>query len=196
MTADPLDRRTKRTRQAIKSAFVKLILEKGYDSITILDIANQADYNRGTFYNHFVGKEELLAAIHDEFLQGMADALLEPYQGMERVEATQILPSALQLFEHIEERKEEFQALLSVDRSIVLELYDLLRESMRNDMHITMEETDPPVDYEFMLSYRMSATVGVIMYWAETRFRYTAAYMAEQLLMQVNTRMDYIEFKR
>ncbi|WP_028552794.1 TetR/AcrR family transcriptional regulator [Paenibacillus sp. UNC451MF] len=193
---DQLDRRTKRTRHAIKSAFIKLILEKGYDSTTILDIANQADYNRGTFYNHFVGKEELLKAIHDEFLQGLAEALLEPYEGMKRVEATNIFPSTLQLFEHIEKNKEEFMALLSVDKGIALEIYDLLRESMRKDMHIEMESSDPPIDYEIMLSYRMSATVGVIMYWAETNFKYSAGYMAEQLLMQVNTRMDYIEFKR
>ncbi|WP_282942310.1 TetR/AcrR family transcriptional regulator [Paenibacillus sp. RC67] len=196
MTENQLDRRRKRTRQAIKNAFVKLIVEKGYDSITILDIANQADYNRGTFYNHFMGKEELLEAIHDEFLQGLADTLLEPYEGLKRVDATKIFPSAFQLFEHIETRKEEFQALLSINRGVVLELYDLLRESMRKDMHIEMEQSDPPVDYEIMLSYRMSATVGVIMYWAETNFKYSAAYMAEQLLMQVNTRMDYIEFKR
>ncbi|GAA4848720.1 TetR/AcrR family transcriptional regulator [Paenibacillus vulneris] len=195
MTEVQIDRRAKRTRQAIKSAFVKLILDKGYESVTILDIANQADYNRGTFYNHFIGKEELLQAIHDEFLQGMSEALLEPYKGLKRVDATQIMPSALQLFEHIEQHKDEFKALLTVNRAMVLELYDLLRESMRKDMHIEMEESDTPIDYEIMLSYRMAATIGVIMYWAETNFKYSAEYMAEQLLLQVNMRMDYIEFK-
>ncbi len=194
-TEDRLDRRKRRTRQALKSAFVSLVLEKGYEAVSIQDVADRADYNRGTFYNHFAGKEELLREIHDEFLRGFAAVLLEPYRGMEGVDARRIYPSALLLFEHIEKRKDEFRALLMADRRLGFEMVDALRESMRRDMHIEMEETEPPIDYEIMLSYRMSATVGVIMYWAETNFKYSASYMAEQLLLQVNSRLRYIEFK-
>lgn len=190
------DRRKRRTRRAIKAAFVTLVLEKGYELVTIMDIASRADYNRGTFYNHFAGKEELLREIHDDFLQGISEALLNPYTGMEMVSATKIYPSTLELCEHIEKRKHEFMALLSVDKGIGFELYDVLRKAMRTDMHIEMEDNDPPVDYEIMLSYRMSATLGVIMYWAETNFKYSSTYMAEQLLMQVNNKIDYIAFTR
>lgn len=192
-----IDRRARRTRKALKSAFVALVLEKGYDSVTILDVANRADYNRGTFYKHFVGKEDVLREIHDDLLLGIAKLLLEPYKGMERIDAAMTFPSSLRLFEHIEQHKDDFMALLSVERGkLALELYDRLRESMREDMHIEMEESDPPIDYEIMLSYRMSATVGVIMHWAETNFKYSAAYMAEQLIALVDAKMDYIVFKR
>lgn len=192
---EQLDRRTKRTRQAIKSAFVSLILEKGYESVTIQDIAQRADYNRGTFYNHYLGKEELLQDIREEFLNGFANTLLAPYEGMKRVEATQFYPSSLQLFVHIEKNKDVFMALHAVDKSIYFEMNHKLREAMRRDMHIEMEKTDPPIDYEIMLSYQMSATIGMIMYWAETNFKYSAAYMAEQLLTLVNARIDHVEFK-
>ncbi|QRG69022.1 TetR/AcrR family transcriptional regulator [Brevibacillus choshinensis] len=193
---DQLDRRTKRTRQAIKTAFVSLILEKGYEAVTIQDIAQRADYNRGTFYNHYLGKEELLREIRDEFLSGFANTLLAPYEGMDRVEATKIYPSSLQLFAHIEKHKDVFMALHAVDKSIYFEMNHKLRESMRRDMHIEMEETDPPIDYEIMLSYQMSATIGMVMYWAETNFKYSAGYMAEQLFTLVNARIHHIEFKR
>lgn len=192
-----VDRRARRTRQALKSAFVALILEKGYDAVTILDVANRADYNRGTFYKHYYSKEYLLKEIHDDFLSGFALTLLDPYEGMDRVEATMIYPSSLKLFEYIEKHKDEFLALSKVERGkMTVELFDRLRESMREDMHIEMEESDPPLDYEIMLSYRMSATVGVIMHWAETNFKYSASYMAEQLTTLVNGKMDYIVFKK
>lgn len=84
------DRRTRRTRQALKSAFVELILENSYDSVTILDVTNRADYNRGTFYKHFESKEALLKEIHDEFLQGIGEALIDPYEGLDRIEATEV----------------------------------------------------------------------------------------------------------
>ncbi|MBN2981385.1 TetR/AcrR family transcriptional regulator [Cohnella algarum] len=191
-----LDRRIRKTRQALKEALVALILEKGYDAVTIIDIADRADYNRGTFYNHYAGKEELLSEIHGEFLRRTGESLLEPYKGMERVAAADIYPSILLLFEHIEKHKDEFTALLSVDRKLALELNDALRESMRRDMHIEMEPGAASVDYEILLSYQMSATVGVIMHWAETRFKYSARFMAEQLHSLVNGRIAFIQFKR
>jgi len=189
------DRRSRRTRQALKSAFVELILKNSYDSVTILDVTRLADYNRGTFYKHFESKEALLKEIHDEFLLGISEALLDPYEGLERIEATKVLPSILQLFEYIEGHKAEFMALSAVERGkMTVELFDRLRESMREDMRIEIEKGDTPVDYEIMLSYHMSATVGVIMHWAEINFKYSASYMAEQLITLVNSKIDYITF--
>ncbi|WP_211748230.1 TetR/AcrR family transcriptional regulator [Paenibacillus sp. Marseille-Q4541] len=191
---DQNDRRTKRTRQALQTAFIELVLEKGYEAVTIMDIATRADYNRGTFYNHYVGKEELLKEIEEQFLLGVSQALLEPYQGMERVQANQIYPSTLRLFEHIEQNKNKFLALLSVNNQLGNAIYNLLRNSMRKEMHIEMDVAGISMDYEIMLSYRMSACVGVIMYWAETGFKYSASYMAEQMLIQVNSSLNVIEF--
>jgi AcrR family transcriptional regulator len=54
------DRRTQRTLQALRSAFVGLVLTRGYESITIGDIVRAADVGRSTFYLHFPSKEALL----------------------------------------------------------------------------------------------------------------------------------------
>ncbi|MFD1957684.1 TetR/AcrR family transcriptional regulator [Paenibacillus thailandensis] len=189
-----LDRRARRSRQAIKSAFVALVLEKGYDAVTVMDVAERADYNRGTFYKHFMGKEELLKEIRDDFLAAVSDALLDPYPGLERIEADRIFPSTLLLFELIEKRKDEFKALLTADKGMGIELMNALRRSMKDDMRIELEHREPPVDYEIMLSYQLSATVGVIMYWAETNFKYSARYMAEQLFALNRNKMKSIEF--
>jgi AcrR family transcriptional regulator len=42
---------------------IGLILEKGYDAVTVSEICRQADYGRSTFYLHFADKEELFWAI-------------------------------------------------------------------------------------------------------------------------------------
>lgn len=92
---EDLSRGVRRTRQALKTAFVDLILEKGYEAVTIMDIAIRADYNRGTFYKHFVSKEDLLRDIHDDFLRNISELLLQPYEGMEKIDAAGvILPAA------------------------------------------------------------------------------------------------------
>jgi AcrR family transcriptional regulator len=54
------DRRVIRTRRNLRAALIDLILEKGYDAVTIEDITDHADLGRTTFYLHYKDKEELL----------------------------------------------------------------------------------------------------------------------------------------
>lgn len=54
------DPRVKRTRQLIQQAFVELMKEKGFDAVTIQDIAQKATINRATFYAHYTDKYALL----------------------------------------------------------------------------------------------------------------------------------------
>jgi len=57
------DRRVNKTRRALKEALTDLILEQGYDRVTVGDILARADVGRSTFYAHFLDKDDLLMAI-------------------------------------------------------------------------------------------------------------------------------------
>ena len=57
------DRRGGKTRKALKEALTDLILEKGYEGVTVQDVIDRADVGRSTFYAHFVDKDDLLMAI-------------------------------------------------------------------------------------------------------------------------------------
>lgn len=61
--SDRPDRRVARTQRALKEALTSLILEKGYDGVTVQDVIDQADVGRSTFYAHYLDKDELLMAI-------------------------------------------------------------------------------------------------------------------------------------
>ncbi len=54
------DPRARRTRRLIHQAFVELLSQKDFESITIQDISDHAEMNRTTFYSHFQDKYELL----------------------------------------------------------------------------------------------------------------------------------------
>src|ERR1700729_4271584 len=60
MTRIP-DRRVQRTRGALMSAFIELVLTRGYEALTAQDISRKANVGRSTFYLHFANKSALLA---------------------------------------------------------------------------------------------------------------------------------------
>lgn len=64
-----MDRRKRKTQQAIELALLELLGSKKIDEISISELAALADVNRKTFYNHFASVEEVLAKIEQDFFQ-------------------------------------------------------------------------------------------------------------------------------
>jgi len=60
MKTERVDRRVQRTRQLLNEALMSLIVEKGYEAITVQDIIDRANLGRSTFYAHYQDKEDLL----------------------------------------------------------------------------------------------------------------------------------------
>ena len=73
------DRRVNRTRRALKEALTDLILETGYEGVTVQDVLDRADIGRSTFYAHFIDKDDLLMAIlADLEMPGLDPSTWEP----------------------------------------------------------------------------------------------------------------------
>jgi AcrR family transcriptional regulator len=68
-TATDTDPRIKRTRQLLFKALQELLAEKGFDAITMGDLAERSTLNRGTIYDHFADKFALLEAMVAEQFQ-------------------------------------------------------------------------------------------------------------------------------
>src|SRR5512145_630594 len=63
------DRRIRKTRNQLRDALIGLILERGWDNVSVQDVCTRADVGRSTFYVHFADKEELLLSGLDDLHQ-------------------------------------------------------------------------------------------------------------------------------
>ena len=73
MAAKTPDRRVQRTRKLLQDALIALVLEKGYEAVTIQDIIDRANVGRSTFYAHFLDKQHLFLSGFEQLRQELAD---------------------------------------------------------------------------------------------------------------------------
>ncbi len=102
-----MDRRIKKTRQLIIDTFIDLLAEKGFEKITINDIAERADINRGTVYLHYVDKYD----IFDKCIEKYVELLLN--HCADHTDATLDESSFQSIFEYLEENFTIYKLLLN-----------------------------------------------------------------------------------
>jgi len=105
------DRRSVRTRTALRDALLSLLAEQGWDAIGVQDICERADVARSTFYLHYTGKDELLqGGLND--LQAHLQAAAFTGQPPPDVQAWLGFRFSLGLIEHAYENRVAFRSLI------------------------------------------------------------------------------------
>ena len=108
-----MDRRQKKTRQAIFAAFTQLLSQKDFGNITVGEIIAVADVGRATFYAHFETKDYLLKAFCEELFCHLFDAE-SAEQGHRHIFHCDCSDSAfLHLFRHLQQNDNNILLLLS-----------------------------------------------------------------------------------
>ena len=102
MSDKPTDRRVRRTRHALEDALISLILEKGYDAVTIEEITDRANLGRTTFYLHFRDKEELLMNAIDTMIEDfLAQNEAQPFPKRRLVQNVKYSPEGFTQYGHL-----------------------------------------------------------------------------------------------
>ncbi|MEU1392291.1 MULTISPECIES: TetR family transcriptional regulator [unclassified Nonomuraea] len=81
------ERQRHQTRQLISDVATGLFLERGYDDVTIADVAAAAGVAKMTVTNHFPLKEDLILDRHEELVDGLAGAVSRRGPGESALEA-------------------------------------------------------------------------------------------------------------
>lgn len=109
------DRRSLKTEAAIEKAFLELMSKKDIGRITVKEITDLADTNRGTFYLHYIDILDLQDKIEDKVIEGLCGSASEDFPLSARERRVSQITSML---EYIKENIRVFRAFLNSSRSM------------------------------------------------------------------------------
>lgn len=179
------DRRLERTRKLLHDALIALILEKGYDAVTIQNITDHADLTRATFYLHYKTKDELLICALEEVF----DDLVERMEPLAAFDVTMSgTPSSLIAFQHAGENRDLYRVMLRSQN--VGTILQRIKDYLVAHLHAKCDPLLPPeqamiVPREVAYQHMASSLLGLITWWLEHDPPYSAEQMA-QMYHQLN----------
>ena len=173
------DRRGPRTRRLLRDALIALILEKGYDSVTVQDITDRANLGRATFYLHFKnGKDQLLMSSLREMFDDLKSRITPPSTDIPVADmAMRIIP-----FQHAFENRDLYRVTLLSQQgtaAIVNGIRDYLAGSMRERIDVFVTDRPPLVPLDILANYLAGAMISLISWWLRQDTTYTAEQMAD-----------------
>ncbi|MGX7013724.1 TetR/AcrR family transcriptional regulator [Vagococcus silagei] len=183
------DIRVIRTKKMIIEAFLSLVNEKGYEAVTIQDIADKAMINRATFYAHFKDKPDLYDYVMEyavSNLSGILDA--NKLNKSKFIELKSIEKSLTSIFQLIKEEQNFFCMLTEGSSSEIFrkKLSDVLStmyEETFSKLRITENDIEVPIS--FIIEYMTSIFIGTVHWWVTTDSDFDANHMARLVIKLV-----------
>ncbi|GAA1506736.1 TetR/AcrR family transcriptional regulator [Sphaerisporangium rubeum] len=156
------DRRVRRTRQAIQRALVELILEKGYEAVTVTDVIERADIGRSTFYAHYTSKQEVLFGNLDRFTRFLREASAGS--------PGKLFSFSLAMFQHVHEQRTLLRALIGRRGGTVVVAHaeKVLAGIVRGELVAYLPEgAEPPPQLDLVVTAIVGAFMALVRDWVE-----------------------------
>ena len=163
-------KRKTQTKAIIKNVFTQLLIEKGFNSLTVSDITRMSNINRGTFYLHYVDKYDLLEQLENEIISELTNILLKDSE-YNLNNPLELIPysSILNALYYVKEDFEFIMALIGnkCDSAFIEKFKDIIKKLIESRVNksnsLSLSMKGIPNDYanEILLS----SIISVILLW-------------------------------
>ena len=184
------DERVIKTKKLIKTALSELIQEKGFDHVSITDLTQRANINRGTFYLHYQDKYDLLEKFENEVLDDIntnAENFIKSIKDIDFLGediSNEIKPFINKIFTYIKENYIIMKVILGPKSDMrfqnkIKKALNILLTEKGWDNYFDSQNTF--VSKNYFISYLVSAHIGVIRQWIDSGMNESAENMAEMI---------------
>lgn len=163
MAQEKMDRRVRRTKALLLQGLIQLMSEKDIKDISVKELSDLADINRGTFYLHYNDVYDLLNNVEEELFQEFNE-ILERDLTAESSRPVTPRPVLLDLFIFLDHNRSLAKVLIGPhgDMAFVNRLKELVKEKLR----MLMANAEHSVKYfDYFYSFMVSGCIGVIECW-------------------------------
>ena len=157
------DRRVRRTKKLLVQALTDLLQEKQVKEITVRELTDLADMNRGTFYLYYKDIFDMLEKVEDEMFRSLGGILA---RHGENGSVLQVRPVLLDLFSFIGENQAMCRVLLSPhgDMNFLHRLNNVIRETCLK-IWPQAQTPDGEAEFDYHYSFAVFSFAGLIRAW-------------------------------
>ncbi len=169
MKKEEIDRRVQRTRKVLQDALIELIVEKGFDKVTVQDVIQRANVGRSTFYSHFKDTEDL-------FLSGFENlwSLFESHLTSQSGTKADLWDLSLTMFQHAKNYTEIYKAVVGKQSGSLMSahvhkyLSALIRETLKPQL-----AENKKIPFDILVHYITHSLITLLIWWIEHDLTYS-----------------------
>lgn len=176
MGTELIDRRIRKTRKQLKDCLISLLKTKRIQDITVRELTEMADLNRGTFYLHYKDVFDLLEQTETELL-GKLNSVIQKHR------AEELLDRPFNIFHEVYTLVYENASLVEIllgengDLNFLNRLKQIMRDKCLHDWMEVFRAGNPAI-FDAYFSFIVSGCVGLVQYWLKTGMKETPQQLA------------------
>ena len=177
MGIEPVDRRVRKTRRQLRECLITLLKEKKVQDITVRELTDMADLNRGTFYLHYKDVFDLLEKTEAEFQEDF-NQLVCKHDAVDLKQRPSVIFN--EIYSLVYDNADLIEILLGEngDLNFVNRLKQLIREKCLKDW-MEVFRSGNAAAFDAFFSFIVSGCIGLVQYWLQTGLKETPEQMAK-----------------
>lgn len=185
MAINENDSRVRRTKKLIRQGLAELSLEKSIDKITVKELTERIDINRGTFYLHYSDIEDLIECIQNELYDGFCRILSAVTAQRIKQEPSEIL---FEICNFLKQNCDVCSALLFSEKSSALS--EKVKKLFSEKCSALLRNAYPDLNaekYDLICEYCIYGGIGIIRSWLKFHPEKTPRQISELWLSLTNS---------
>ncbi len=178
MTVKKEDRRVHRTRNMLHEALLDLIIEKGYEAITVQDIIDRANVGRSTFYSHFQDKEHLLKSNIGQLRDFLKQQRV--HRALPEVSDGYRFGFSLAMLQHVQSHKRIYKAVAGKQSGalVMYHMHKMLADLTREEIMVLFPCTDSlTIPQDVAIQFVVNSFWSLVTWWMDQNTPYSADEM-------------------